>query len=291
MLAKVTPQGNVTELLLPSPNGSPFPVVLGADGNIYVSETATRWIDRVSPDGTVTPVIQLRAGSGASPPHGGIDGSIGYLRLANGYGFYGWFNQVGDTQLQSLYTPSGVAFTPDGSLWRSEFNADGTGHDDVAGHNTRTGEQRTNPKDLTEMEPTLLTFGSGGCSGSSRPARTGSRGSPSREDGALEPPGARAPRREIASSVTAARRTAPVTMYLTAVATFSRSMPLEIEPMTSAPSNADQAEPRPPKRLVPPITAAAMAFSSRSLRPTTGSRRAASMLRARHRRPPSSSTA
>jgi hypothetical protein len=36
-------------------------------------------------------------------------------------------------------------------------------------------------------------------------------------------------------------------------------MPLSMEPITSAPSRADHAEPRPPNRLVPPITTAAMA--------------------------------
>ena len=58
-------------------------------------------------------------------------------------------------------------------------------------------------------------------------------------------------------------------------------MPLEIEPMTSAPSRADQAEPRPPNRLVPPMTAAAMALSSRSLPPDdwlTASRREAARM-------------
>jgi hypothetical protein len=39
---------------------------------------------------------------------------------------------------------------------------------------------------------------------------------------------------------------------------------LEIEPMTSAPRSADHAVPRPPIRLVPPMTAAAIAFRSRS---------------------------
>ena len=40
-------------------------------------------------------------------------------------------------------------------------------------------------------------------------------------------------------------------MNLTAEESASRSIPLEIEPITSAPSSADQTEPRPPKRLVP----------------------------------------
>ena len=41
-------------------------------------------------------------------------------------------------------------------------------------------------------------------------------------------------------------------------------MPDWIAPITSMPSRADHALPRPPNRLVPPITAAAMALSSTS---------------------------
>ncbi len=40
-----------------------------------------------------------------------------------------------------------------------------------------------------------------------------------------------------------------------------------IEPITNAPSSADQAVPRPPNRLVPPMTAPAMAYSNTSLLP------------------------
>ena len=45
-----------------------------------------------------------------------------------------------------------------------------------------------------------------------------------------------------------------MTMNLTAEESASRSMPLEIEPMTSAPTSAVQTAPRPPKRLVPAMT-------------------------------------
>ena len=58
-------------------------------------------------------------------------------------------------------------------------------------------------------------------------------------------------------------------------------MPFEIEPITSAPSSADQTEPRPPNRLVPAITGPAIASSSRSLPPEdwlTASRREAAMM-------------
>jgi hypothetical protein len=58
-------------------------------------------------------------------------------------------------------------------------------------------------------------------------------------------------------------------------------MPLEIEPITSAPSRAVQTEPRPPKRLVPAITGPAIASSSSSLPPEfwlTARRREAAMM-------------
>ena len=58
-------------------------------------------------------------------------------------------------------------------------------------------------------------------------------------------------------------------------------MPLEIEPITSAPSRADHTVPRPPNRLVPAITGPAMASSSRSLAPElwlTASRREAARM-------------
>ena len=58
-------------------------------------------------------------------------------------------------------------------------------------------------------------------------------------------------------------------------------MPFEIEPITIAPSSADQTKPRPPNRLVPAITGPAIASSSTSPLPdcwlTASSREAARM--------------
>ncbi len=53
-------------------------------------------------------------------------------------------------------------------------------------------------------------------------------------------------------------------MYWTGVAMPCRKRPYWIEVITMTPSSAFQVRPRPPKRLVPPMTAAAMAFISRS---------------------------
>src|SRR3954471_2500669 len=67
-----------------------------------------------------------------------------------------------------------------------------------------------------------------------------------------------------ASTVTAASSTAPVIMKRTSVPRFRSSMPFVIDWITRMPSSAEYAEPRPPNSDVPPITAAAIAFSSTS---------------------------
>src|SRR3954449_5281924 len=56
-------------------------------------------------------------------------------------------------------------------------------------------------------------------------------------------------------------------MYLTSELRPSRSIPFEIDPITTAPSSADQTDPRPPNRLVPAITGPAMASSRMSPEP------------------------
>jgi hypothetical protein len=60
---------------------------------------------------------------------------------------------------------------------------------------------------------------------------------------------------------------APETMYLTSADWPMRSRPLESLPITSAPNSADPTLPRPPNRLVPPMTAAAIDSSSVSTPP------------------------
>ena len=53
-----------------------------------------------------------------------------------------------------------------------------------------------------------------------------------------------------------------MTIYFTEEGKDNKSIPLLIDPMTIAPNNAAQALPRPPNKLVPPITAAAMEFNN-----------------------------
>src|SRR5581483_2809477 len=65
-------------------------------------------------------------------------------------------------------------------------------------------------------------------------------------------------RRDTESSVTAASSTMPVTMNFVDELTFSRPSPLSIIAITTAPRIALRTAPRPPNRLVPPITQAAI---------------------------------
>src|SRR5207253_8081096 len=69
-------------------------------------------------------------------------------------------------------------------------------------------------------------------------------------------------RRESVSSVTASRRMTPVVISFVAGLYPTRSIPFEIIAIMSAPSRALRTAPRPPNRLVPPMTAAEIAFSS-----------------------------
>src|SRR5690242_13788904 len=68
--------------------------------------------------------------------------------------------------------------------------------------------------------------------------------------------------RDTESMTTAPSSTPPVIMYWIEAFMFSRSRPVVMDWMTSMPRRADHTEPRPPKRLVPPMTAAAMASIS-----------------------------
>src|SRR3954452_6809384 len=67
--------------------------------------------------------------------------------------------------------------------------------------------------------------------------------------------------------ITASSRTAPVTMNLIEVSRPRRSIPFEIDVITSAPSSACHTLPRPPNRLVPAITGPAIARSRKSPAP------------------------
>src|SRR5699024_9072530 len=67
-------------------------------------------------------------------------------------------------------------------------------------------------------------------------------------------------RRATESRITAINSTTPVTMNRMEESRFNSTSPLEMDWITATPSSAAKAPPRPPNRLQPPITAAAIAF-------------------------------
>src|SRR5207244_1052668 len=76
-------------------------------------------------------------------------------------------------------------------------------------------------------------------------------------------PAAGPPRAAPAVDLTAARRPTAGTVSWLAAAIPSRPIPLAMAAMTAPPRTAFNGPPRPPNRLVPPITAAATAYSTR----------------------------
>src|SRR5689334_4411975 len=71
--------------------------------------------------------------------------------------------------------------------------------------------------------------------------------------------------RVVTSKITAAARTAPLTMYCIEISMPIRFMPLVRDIITSAPISEPVTRPMPPAGDTPPINAAAMASSSNSV--------------------------
>ena len=106
----------------------------------------------------------------------------------------------------------------------------------------------------SRISPQITAMALGDVGATPRPDADGPQAAPSKVRGCREAwwlRRDRTPRGPCAaaeSRTTAPSSTAPVTMYFVAESRPSRSMPLEIEPMTRAPSSADHTVPRPPNR-------------------------------------------
>ena len=106
------------------------------------------------------------------------------------------------------------------------------------------------------------------CDAIVRSGETGEHASPSSTERLLrrQRPALRWRRRRTVSSVTAKSRMPPVVMKIMPWVRLSVLRPLAIVAITSAPKSASLTSPRPPKRLVPPITAARSRRSAASRR-------------------------
>ena len=123
-VARMTPQGEVTEYTLPTTNSNPFDIVAGADGNIWFTElgiasTEGNRIGRITPAGVIT---EFSVPTAASQPRGialGSDGNVWFTEITGA--------KIGRITPQGVITeftipwasaaPRGITGGPDGNLW------------------------------------------------------------------------------------------------------------------------------------------------------------------------------
>jgi virginiamycin B lyase len=70
-VARITPEGKVTEFPIPSATGSPINIAVGPDRNIWFTKGAK--VGRVTPDGVVTEFDMPAANAGATGLTAGSD--------------------------------------------------------------------------------------------------------------------------------------------------------------------------------------------------------------------------
>jgi hypothetical protein len=83
-VARMTPQGQVTEYAVPTASSNPFDIVAGADGNMWFTELDTGKIGRVSPQGAVTEFALPLASSQPRGIAAGPDGKIWFTEIGTG---------------------------------------------------------------------------------------------------------------------------------------------------------------------------------------------------------------
>jgi serine protease len=124
-IARVTPDGTLTEFALPTAAAGPFDIVAGPDGNVWFTELDANRIGRISPSGTIT---EFPIPTASSQPRGiavGPDGNI-------------WFTQIAGAKIGRITpagviteftipwasaSPRGIAAGPDGNLWFTDSGA------------------------------------------------------------------------------------------------------------------------------------------------------------------------
>jgi virginiamycin B lyase len=126
--------GDITQFNLPS-GSTPFGVVLGPDGNIWVPGGASNTINRVAPDGATTSFLLPTANSTPRFITVGSDGNLWFtMQTAN---MIGKITTSGAITTYNVPTanaePFWIAPGPDGALWFTEFAGNKIGRITTAG--------------------------------------------------------------------------------------------------------------------------------------------------------------
>lgn len=124
-IAKISPEGTLTEYALPTAAAGPFDIAVGADGNIWFTEFDANRIGRITPSGVIT---EFQVPTAASQPRGiaaGPDGNIWFTQIAGAK-----IGRITPSGVITEFTipwssaaPRGIAAGPDGNLWFTDSGA------------------------------------------------------------------------------------------------------------------------------------------------------------------------
>ena len=130
-IARMTPDGQVTDFPLPtSPNGLSN-LTAGTDNNLWFTESTSNQIGRITPSGTITEFAIPTSSSGASDITAGPDGNVWFAESSA--------NKIGRVTPSGVITefavtgsPNCVANGSDGTIWYCLQNG-GVGHMTTSG--------------------------------------------------------------------------------------------------------------------------------------------------------------
>lgn len=123
-IARLAPDGAVSEFTIPGYNPSPCAIVAGPDGGLWFTEFGARQIGRIGQDGAVTEFSLQALFSSPERIAAGPDGNIWYTDFANArIGRMTPSGVVSEYELQRGSAPSGIVAGPGGALWFTEYGA------------------------------------------------------------------------------------------------------------------------------------------------------------------------
>ncbi len=157
-VAEAAAPGAITEFGIPTPEGAPYGIAPGPDGNLWFTENKKDQIGRITPSGEVS---EFAIPTPASKPTGittGPDGNVWFVEY--GANKIGRITPAGAVTEFEVPTPNSKPFRitagPDGNLWFAEERAG------RIGRITPSGTFAEFPVPTAESKPTGIAWGQDG---------------------------------------------------------------------------------------------------------------------------------
>jgi virginiamycin B lyase len=115
-IGRISPEGSITEFLIPTPQSGPIAIIAGPDGNLWFTEEVANKIGRISPQGVITE-FPLPTQSDPHEIAAGPDGALWFTK--------GKANKIGRITTSGSITEFPVP-TPQGFPWAITSGPDGT---------------------------------------------------------------------------------------------------------------------------------------------------------------------